>query len=343
MNSCPDSSRQTRRGMHASWVAGVATIAALLSSLTPVRAAEPLATWQDGPAKARIIEFVQAVTDPTSRDYVPPAQRVAVFDNDGTLWSEQPMYFQLAFILDRLRELAPRHPEWREQEPFKSALAHDLAGVAKAGEAGLVQLMAATHAGMTTTEFARVVDRWLATARHPRFERPYTELTYAPMRELLGYLRSNGFKTYVVSGGGVDFMRTFSERVYGIPPEQVVGSSLRTRYDVRDGQPVIERLPEIEFINDGGGKPVGIERYIGRQPILAFGNSDGDFQMLEYTTRGPGRRLGLILHHDDSQREYAYDRASHVGRLDRALNEAPGRGWTVVSMQRDWRIVYTGP
>lgn len=303
-------------------------------------AADALPSWNDGENKARIIAFVQAVTDPTSKQYVPPAERIAVFDNDGALWSEQPMYFQLAFILDRVKALAPQHPEWQTQEPFKSVLAGDLKGVAAAGEHGLLELMAATHAGMTTDEFRGIVSDWLASARHPRFNRPYTELTYAPMKELLAYLRANGFKTFIVSGGGVEFMRVFSEQVYGVPPEQVIGSSIRTKYEVRDGKPVIVRLPEVEFIDDKAGKPVGINRYIGRTPILAFGNSDGDFEMLEYTTSAPGPRLGLLVHHDDGEREYAYDRKSHVGRLERGLDEAEQRGWVVVSMKDDWRRVY---
>jgi hypothetical protein len=305
-----------------------------------VRAADWLPSWNEGASKARIVEFVQSVTDPTSKQYLPPAERIAVFDNDGTLWSEQPMYFQLAFILDRVKALAPQHPEWPTQEPFKSVLAGDMAGVAAAGEHGLLEMMAATHAGMTADEFRSIVADWLATARHPRFKRPYTELTYAPMKELLAYLRANGFKTFIVSGGGVEFMRVFSENVYGVPPEQIIGSSIRTKYEVRDGKPVIVRLPEIEFIDDKAGKPVGINRYIGRKPILAFGNSDGDFEMLEYTTSAPGPRLGLIVHHDDAEREYAYDRKSSIGRLERGLDEAAQRGWVVVSMQDDWRRVY---
>jgi hypothetical protein len=320
------------------WCTVVAT--AFLALSLPAQAGEFLASWTDGPHKARIVDFVQQVTDPTSRSYVPPAERIAVFDNDGTLWSEQPMYFQLAFILDRVKALAPQHPQWRAQEPFKSVLAGDMAGVAASGEHGLLELMAATHAGMTTEEFRRIVTDWLATARHPRFERPYTELTFAPMQEMLVYLRANGFKTYLVSGGGVEFMRVFSERVYGVPPEQVIGSSIRTRYEVRDGEPVIVRLPEIEFIDDAAGKPLGINRFIGRRPLLAFGNSDGDFEMLEYTTSGPGPRLGVIVHHDDAVREYAYDRKSTVGRLDRALDAAAQRGWVVVSMKTDWRTIY---
>ncbi len=315
---------------------------ALVAFPVLTRAADFLPSWNEGASKARVVDFVQSVTDPTGKQYVPPAERIAVFDNDGTLWSEQPMYFQLAFILDRVKALAPQHPEWRTQEPFKSVLAGDMAGVAKAGEHGLLELMAATHAGMTADEFRTIVTDWLATARHPRFKRPYTELTYAPMRELLAYLRAHGFKTFIVSGGGVEFMRVFGEQVYGVPPEQVIGSSIRTKYELHDGKPVIVRLPEIEFIDDKAGKPVGINRYIGRKPILAVGNSDGDFEMLEYTTSAPGPRLGLIVHHDDGEREYAYDRASSVGRLARGLDEAGPRGWVVVSMKDDWRRVYDG-
>jgi phosphoglycolate phosphatase-like HAD superfamily hydrolase len=329
---------RTRVG-RAALAAGCLAIA-LLPALA--RSADWLPSWNEGASKARIVEFVQSVTDPSSKQYVPPAERIAVFDNDGALWSEQPMYFQLAFILDRVKTLAPQHPEWRTQEPFKSVLAGDMAGVAAAGEHGLLEMMAATHAGMTVDEFRSIVADWLATARHPRFNRPYTELTYAPTKELLAYLRANGFKTFIVSGGGVEFMRVFSEQVYGVPPEQVIGSSIRTKYDVRDGKPVIVRLPEIEFIDDKAGKPVGINRYIGRRPILALGNSDGDFEMLEYTTSAPGPRLGLIVHHDDGEREYAYDRKSSIGRLERGLDEAAQRGWVVVSMKDDWRRVFDG-
>jgi phosphoglycolate phosphatase-like HAD superfamily hydrolase len=321
-------------------LARISCIALCATFAVQAQAADSLPSWTDGASKARIVGFVEGVTDPTSKAYVPPAERIAVFDNDGTLWSEQPMYFQLAFILDRVKALAPQHPEWQTQEPFKSVLAGDMAGVAAAGEHGLLELVAATHAGMTTEEFAGTVSSWLATARHPRFERPYTDLTYAPMTELLAYLRANGFKTHIVSGGGVEFVRVFSERVYGVPPEQVVGSSIRTKYEARDGKPVIVRLPEIEFIDDKAGKPVGINRYIGRRPIIAFGNSDGDFEMLEYTTSGAGPRLGVLVHHDDGDREYAYDRESSIGRLDRGLDEAAKRGWVVVSMKADWRAVY---
>jgi phosphoglycolate phosphatase-like HAD superfamily hydrolase len=312
----------------------------LPSAAVSLPVADPLPSWRDGAAKARIFAFVQAVTTTGSPDYVAPADRIAVFDNDGTLWSEQPGYFQLLFAIDRVKALAPRHPEWKTQQPFKAALEGDMKALAAAGEKGLQQLVMSTHAGMTTDEFAAVVADWLATARHPTRGRPYTELVYRPMLEVLTYLRANGFRTYIVSGGGVEFVRVFSEAVYGIAPEQVVGSSVRTKYEVREGKPVIVRLPEIDFIDDKAGKPVGIHKFIGKRPIAAFGNSDGDFEMLQWTTAGPGARLGVIVHHDDAAREFAYDRTSHVGRLARGLDEAPARGWTVVSMKADWETIH---
>jgi haloacid dehalogenase-like hydrolase len=283
---------------------------------------------------------VQAVTDDASKDHVPASDRIAVFDNDGTLWSEQPMYFQLAFAIDRVKALAPKHPEWKTRQPFKAALEGDAKALSASGEHGLVELIMATHAGNTADEFAQIVRDWLKSARHPKFNRPYTELTFKPMRELLDHLRANGFKVYIVSGGGVEFMRVFAEEVYGVPPEQVIGSSIKTKYELRDGKPAIVRLPEIDFIDDKAGKPVGIHKFVGRKPIAAFGNSDGDFQMLEWTTSGPGARLGLIVRHDDAEREFAYDRKSPIGRLDRALDEAGKRGWVVVSMKNDWKSVY---
>jgi phosphoserine phosphatase len=307
------------------------------------RAAEPLASWNEGATRSRIVAFVKAVTDKRSKDYVAPADRIAVFDNDGTLWSEQPAYFQLAFAIDRVKALAPSKPEWATTQPFKAAIEGDVKALAAAGEKGLAELVMATHAGSTADEFARIVREWARAATHPTLKRRYVELTYQPMRELLDYLRANGFKTYIVSGGGVEFVRALSQDLYGIPPEQVIGSSIKTRYEVRDGKPVIVRLPEIDFIDDKAGKPVGIHKFIGRRPIAAFGNSDGDFEMLEYVTAGPGARLGLIVHHDDAQREFAYDRESHVGRLARGLDEAGKRGWLVVSMQRDWRAVHPAP
>jgi phosphoserine phosphatase len=271
---------------------------------------------------------------------VPVAERIAVFDNDGTLWAEQPMYFQLLFALDRVKALAPQHPDWKGKQPFQAVLDGDMKALAASGERGLVELMAATHAGMTTDEFIKIVTDWLASARDPRFKRPYTELIYQPMLELLSYLRANGFKTFIVSGGGIEFMRPWSERVYGIPPEQVVGSSIKTRFEMRDGRPVLFRLPEINFIDDKAGKPVGINEHIGRRPIAAFGNSDGDLEMLQWTTMSAGVRLGLIVHHTDAEREYAYDRHSHVGKLDKALDAAAANKWTVVDMKRDWKRVF---
>jgi phosphoserine phosphatase len=301
---------------------------------------DSLASWNDGTAKQAIIDFVVAVTKKGGPDYVPPAERVAVFDNDGTLWSEKPAYFQLLFAIDRIKALAPQHPEWKTQQPFKAVLENDIKALAASGEKGLIQLVMASHAGMTTDEFEQIVTDWMATAKHPRFKRPYTELVYQPMLELLQYLRDNGFKTFIVSGGGIEFMRPFTEKVYGIPPEQVIGSSIKTKFEMQDGKPVLVRLPEIFFIDDKAGKPVGIQKFIGRRPIAAFGNSDGDLQMLQWTTAGKGKRFALIVHHTDSEREYAYDKESHVGRLDKALTEAKANGWIVVSMKRDWKVIY---
>jgi len=303
-------------------------------------AADALPSWNDGKTKQAILQFVKEVTTKGGSKYIRPAERIAVFDNDGTLWAEQPMYFQLAFALDRVKALAPQHPEWKDREPFKSVLAGDMGGVNAAGMKGLLELVGAAHGGMTTEEFEKIVRDWLAGAKHPRFKRPYTALVYQPMLELLDYLRGNGFKTYIVSGGGVEFMRTFTEKVYGVPPEQVVGSSIKTKYELREGKPVIARLPEIDFIDDKAGKPVGIHKFIGRRPLMAFGNSDGDFEMLEWTTSSPGPRFGLIVHHDDAAREWAYDRESHIGKLKRGLDEAPQRGWVIASMQRDWKRVF---
>lgn len=319
---------------------GIAFGAATLAPAAGPAAAEPLPSWNDGPTRQAIVRFVQDVTTEGGDRFVPQPERIAVFDNDGTLWSEQPTYVQLAFALDRVKALAPEHPDWATREPFASVLRGDLAAVAKSGERGIAELVLATHAGTTTDEFASVVERWLATARHPTLGRPYTELVYAPMLELLAYLRASGFTTFIVSGGGIDFVRPWSERVYGIPPEHVVGSSVLTRYEPRGGSPAIVRLPEIDFIDDKAGKPVGIHKFIGRRPIAAFGNSDGDFEMLEWTTSGPGPRLGVLVHHDDDKREAAYDRKSAVGRLERGIDEAPKRGWTVVSMKRDWKRVF---
>ncbi len=303
-------------------------------------AADPLPSWKDSEAKKSIIDFVGKVTQDDSSDFVPPAERIAVFDNDGTLWSEQPMYFQLAFAFDRVKVLAPDHPEWKTKEPFSSLLKGDMKGVAASGMKGLLEIVAATHSGMTTEEFDEIVINWINTAKHPVTGKLYTEMVFQPMLELLDYLRAKGFKTFIVSGGGVEFMRPWTERVYGIPPEQVVGSSIKIEYEVRDGKPVIMRLPEVDFIDDKSGKPLGINAHIGRRPILAFGNSDGDFQMLEWTTAGKGPRLGLLVHHTDAEREYAYDRDSHFGKLDKGLDEASKRGWIIVDMKNDWDRIF---
>jgi phosphoglycolate phosphatase-like HAD superfamily hydrolase len=310
------------------------------AAVPPAAAVDPLPSWNDGAAKAAIAAFVARVTTAGGRDFVPASERIAVFDNDGTLWSEQPIYVQLAFALDRVRALAPQHPDWSEREPFKSVLAGDVHGALTSGERGIVELLAATHVGNTTEEFEGIVRQWIATARHPRFGRPYTEIVYRPMLELLEYLRANGFKTFIVSGGGVDFMRPWVEATYGIPPEQVVGSRVKLDYEVRDGVPVIERLAAVDLVDDKAGKPVGIQQVIGRRPIAAFGNSDGDFEMLEWTTSGPGARLGVLVRHTDADREWAYDRDSHVGALDRSLDEAATRGWIVIDMKEDWSVVY---
>jgi len=301
---------------------------------------EALASWNDGPVKGSIVDFVARVSDPASSDFVPEPERIAVFDNDGTLWPEQPAYFQLFFTMDRVKAMAPDHPEWATQQPFQAVLENDLEALATAGEHGLLELVMATHSGMTTEEFEAVVTDWLAAARHPTTGRRYIKMVYQPMLELLEYLCANGFKTFIVSGGGIEFMRPWTEAVYGIPPEQVVGSSIETRYEVRDGQPVILRLPKMNFIDDKEGKPVGINSHIGRRPIAAFGNSDGDFQMLEWTTAGDGARFGMLIHHTDAEREWAYDRDSHIGRLDRGLDEAGERGWVVVDMKRDWAMIH---
>jgi phosphoserine phosphatase len=304
-------------------------------------AADPLPSWNDGPARKAIIEFVTAVTDSTGPDYVASARRIAVFDNDGTLWSEKPLYFQMLFAMDRIRELAPQHPEWKERQPFKAVLANDLETVVASGGKGIVKMLRATHGGMTTDAFADLVNHWLETARHPTLDKPYTSLVFQPMLELLAYLRANGFKTFIVSGGGIGFMRPWTQRVYGIPPEQVVGSVMGTRFEIRDGRAVLVREDKVAFVDDGARKPVGIYRFIGRRPIFAFGNSDGDLQMLEYTTVGvEGRRFAGIVHHTDAVREFAYDRDSHVGRLHKALDAARRYGWTVVDMRREWKVIY---
>jgi hypothetical protein len=327
-----------RSGLRGAALALVLGLSSLLA-----QAADALPSWNDGAAKARILAFVRAVTEPGGKDFVPPPERIAVFDNDGTLWAEQPVYFQALFIADRIKALAPKHPQWKTQEPYASLLKGDMKAVMAGGEKALLQLVMSTHAGMSSDEFSRIVGDWIASARHPQTGRLLTEMTYAPMRELLDHLRANGFKTYIVSGGGIEFMRPWAERVYGVPPEQVIGSSIKTKFEWRDGKPVLVRLAELNFIDDKAGKPVGIQQHIGRRPIAAFGNSDGDFEMLAWTTSAPGARLGVIVHHDDAEREFAYDRKSHIGKLARGLDEAGARGWTVVSMKADWKLVFAPP
>ena len=312
----------------------VLTIAATLA------ADEPLPSWNDTGPKRAIREFVAKVTQPGGGAFVPEAERVATFDNDGTLWAEQPMYFQLAFALERVKLLAPQHPEWKTQEPFQSVLAGDIAKALGGGEKAVLELVMATHAGLTADEFERSVQDWAKSARHPKTGRGYTEMVYQPMLELLGFLRQNGFKPFIVSGGGIQFMRAWAERVYGIPPEQIVGSSIVTRYEMRADGPVLIREPKLDFVDDGPGKPVGIDRHIGRRPILAFGNSDGDLQMLQWTAAGRGLRFAGIVHHTDAVREWAYDRTSHIGKLDKALDEGAAKGWTIVDVKKDWKRVF---
>lgn len=312
----------------------------ILCALTQAALAQALASWNDGSAKQAIVDFVTEVTTPGAETYVTPEERIAVFDNDGTLWCEQPVYVQLMFVVDRIRSMAAQHPEWGSREPFESILAGDLGKALAGGEKGLAEIVAATHSGMTVDEFEAQVDDWLATARHPRFKRPYTDLVYRPMLELLAYLRDNAFKTFIVSGGGIDFMRPWSQRVYGIPPEQVIGSQGRLVFEMRAGTPVLVKQPQIDLVDDGPGKPIGIQKHIGRRPLAAFGNSDGDLQMLQWTTAAPGRRFALIVRHTDAEREWAYDRKSPIGNLDKAWDEARARGWTIVDMKRDWKKVY---
>jgi phosphoglycolate phosphatase-like HAD superfamily hydrolase len=318
----------------------VALAAIFVVSAAAAAETEPLPSWNDGPTKQAIVGFVKKVTEEGGPDYVRPEDRIATFDNDGNLWAEKPVYFQLLFAIDRVKQLAPEHPEWKDKQPFKAAIEGDMKTLAASGEKGIAELVMASHAGMTPAEFQKIVSGWLATAEHPRFKRHYTDLVYQPMLELLSYLRDNGFTTYIVSGGGIEFVRNFSQAKYGIPPAQVVGSSIKTKYEVKDGVPTLIRLPEVNFINDKDGKPVGINQYIGQRPIFASGNSDGDYQMLDWTTAGEGPRFGLILHHTDAEREYAYDRDSSVGRLDKALDDAPSKGWVVINMKKDWKTVF---
>jgi len=330
----------TKPKVNAAIFAAATLFATLLAGGRSVAAQDALPSWNDGAAKSAIVEFVGKVTRQGGPDFVPAPQRIATFDNDGTLWTEQPVPVQMAFALDRVKALAPQNPQWKDTQPFKAVLEGDMKTLAEAGDRGLLELVTATHAGMSTEEFTKIVSDWLTSARDPRFKRPYTELVYQPMLELLAYLRANGFKTFIVSGGGIEFMRPWAERVYGIPPEQVVGSSIKTKFEMRDGRPTLFRLPELNFNDDKAGKPVGINEFIGRRPIAAFGNSDGDLEMLQWTTMSGGVRFGLIVHHTDAEREYAYDRNVTLGRLDKALDAAVVNKWTVVDMKRDWKVIF---
>jgi hypothetical protein len=327
------------------WLAAAA-LSTLLAACAPMPGstvgADPLPSWNAGTNKQRIVDFVKAVSTEGSKDFVPVAERIAVFDNDGTLWAEQPMYFQFFFAVDRVKTLVPQHPEWKDKEPFASLLKGDMKSALAGGEHAILEIVMATHVGMTTDEFAKLVGDWAATARHPTTKRLFTEMVYQPMLEVLAYLRANGFKTFIVSGGGIEFMRPWTERVYGIPPEQVVGSSIKTQFEMRGGKPVLMRLPQLNFIDDKEGKPVGINLHIGRRPIVAFGNSDGDFQMLQWTTTaGAGQRLGMLVHHDDAVREYAYDRNSSIGRLAQGLDQYQTMGWGLISMKNDWATIFS--
>ena len=304
-----------------------------------MQSGDPLPSWNEGSTRQNILNFVREVTTPGTPHFVQPEERIAVFDNDGTLWSEQPFYFQFAFVLDRMKAMAPQHPEWSDNPLYAAVLAGDMKTIAASGEKGVLDLATLTHAGMTTDEFATIVSDWIATAKHPKFKRPYTDVVFQPMVELLCYLRANGFKTFIVSGGGVEFMRVFAEKVYGVPPEQVIGSSIVTKFEMVAELPVLTRLAQLNFINDNVGKPVAINQHIGRKPIAAFGNSDGDLQMLQWTAIGPGARLALLVHHTDSDREFAYQ-ASSMGKLEVALTEAAARNWTVVDMKKDWNRVF---
>lgn len=311
---------------------GLSAHSALAQSVLP--------SWNDTAARQRIVEFVKTATTEGGEGYVTPTDRIAVFDNDGTLWTEQPFYIQLGFMLDRVKTLAHQHPEWKTKEPFKSILEGDLKGIARGGEMGIVDIGMATHAGMTTDQFNKIVTDWFATAKHPKTGRLYTEMTYLPMRELLDYLRSNGFTTYIVSGGGVEFMRPVTAELYGIPPQQVVGSTIATQYAIVGDIPVLKRLPKVDFVDDGPGKPAGINKFIGRKPIFVAGNSDGDYEMLRWVTAAKGPGFAMVIHHTDGAREVAYDRQSSFGKLDKTLDEAERRNWLIVDMKNDWKKVF---
>jgi hypothetical protein len=320
---------------------GVLAALVLVATAPVVRAQDPLPSWNEGPAKEAIVRFVHDATDKAGANFIPEDERIATFDNDGTLWAEQPMYVQMIFALDRVKALAPQHPEWKSKEPFASLLKGDVKAALSGGEKAIAEIVMVTHAGMTTTEFEQIVREWIATAKHPKTHRLFTEMGYQPMLELLAYLRANGFKTFIVSGGGIEFMRPWTARVYGIPPEQVVGSSIKTRYEMRDGTPVLVRLPQLDFVDDKAGKPVGINSHIGRRPVAAFGNSDGDQQMLEWTQVGGGARLMMLVHHDDADREWAYGAESKIGTFSDALmDEAKKSDWIVISMKKDWKRIF---
>jgi phosphoglycolate phosphatase-like HAD superfamily hydrolase len=321
-------------------ILATALVSALAFTAAISHAADPLPSWNNGKASQSIVDFVEKVTKPGSPDFVPAAERIATFDNDGTLWAEQPMYFQILFAFDRVKVLAPQHPEWKDKEPFASLLKGDLKGALAGGEKALMEIVGATHSGLTTEEFEKIVREWIATAKHPATKQPLTGMVYQPMLELLSYLRANGFKTFIVTGGGIEFVRVFAEQVYGIPPEQVIGSSGKLKFEMRDGKPVLVKLPAIDFIDDKDGKAIGIQQHIGRRPIAAFGNSDGDLQMLQWTAAGPGARFCLYVHHTDAAREFAYDRESHIGKLDKGLDEAEAKSWTVINMKDDWKVIY---
>jgi hypothetical protein len=326
--------------MKAKYLINAALACSLSFSSSLVHAADPLPSWNDTRPKQSIIAFVEKVTKEGSTDFVPVAERIATFDNDGCLWAEQPMYFQLFFALDRIKALAPQHPEWKEKEPFAALLKGDVKAALAGGEHALAEIVMATHAGLTTEEFEKVVTDWITNAKHPKTGKLYTEMVYQPMLELLAYLRANGFKTFIVSGGGIEFMRPWTEKVYGIPPEQVIGSSGGLKYELRDGKPVLIKLPEIAHNDDKEGKPVGIQRHIGRRPIFAAGNSDGDLQMLQWTAANTRPSFCLYIHHTDAEREFAYDRESHIGKLNKGLDEAKAKIWTVTSMKDDWKTIF---
>ena len=315
--------------------------AAVLALAGPAAAqTDPLPSWNDGATKAGIIAFVTRVTSEGGEAFVPAGDRIAVFDNDGTLWAEKPFYVQLFFAIDRIRELAPQHPEWQTTEPFASLLKGDIKTALGGGQQAIAKIIAASHGGITTTEFADIVARWFATAENPEKKRPFSKMTYVPMVELLGYLRDNDFRTFIVSGGGIDFMRVFGQSLYGVAPYEVVGSSGKLEFEIDDGDPVLVKLPEIDFVDDGPGKPVGIAMHIGQHPILAFGNSDGDLQMLQYTCLPAGQSYCAFVHHTDAVREWAYDRDSDVGRLDKGLDAAATNRWTLVDMAKDWKTIF---